>query len=246
MRAFWWFEENEIAGMARPGFNCTPWFDFSFEEAILVGWLGQFSSGSTSRGDFHDHVRDYGTKVLKFYKLDAESAAQATSPLKTRPGLLDVLKRISERSQLLESYDVTDDHIHFEFSKKRLNWEIDYLKRQGIEKIVTLTEQYHDKALVGEHFEVHHFSITDMEPPRIEQVSKFAEIIRTSQASRKTLAVHCLAGIGRTSTMLMGAHLAMGQKLDELKIKIVRRNPSFNLTGSQGEFLKSLAERFNA
>jgi hypothetical protein len=23
MKAIWWFEENSIAGMARPGFNCT-------------------------------------------------------------------------------------------------------------------------------------------------------------------------------------------------------------------------------
>jgi hypothetical protein len=29
MKAFWWFKENEIAGMARPGINCTRWFDFS-------------------------------------------------------------------------------------------------------------------------------------------------------------------------------------------------------------------------
>jgi hypothetical protein len=36
MKAFWWFKENSIAGMARPGFNSVRWFDLPFDEALLL------------------------------------------------------------------------------------------------------------------------------------------------------------------------------------------------------------------
>jgi protein-tyrosine phosphatase len=244
MKAFWWFEENAIAGMARPGFNTTHWFDLPFDEAVLVGWLGQFPSGSASMNAFQEHLRTYAPKILKFYKLDSDSAGQATQMLRERTGLSKILRRVADKSQLLESFDVTDDQIHFEFSKKRLHWEIEYLKKQDIKKIASLTESHHNKDVLQEHFELYHFPITDLEAPKMEQVHQVAELIRAAKANREKLAVHCLAGIGRTSTMLIAAHLAMGEKLEDLKAQIARQNPVFVLTGSQGAFVQAISERF--
>jgi len=33
MKALWWFKDNQIAGMARPGFNHSQWFDMPFDDA---------------------------------------------------------------------------------------------------------------------------------------------------------------------------------------------------------------------
>ena len=49
MQAFWWYKENLIAGMGRPGFNRINWLDFTPEIAELLGWLGRYESGTFKR-----------------------------------------------------------------------------------------------------------------------------------------------------------------------------------------------------
>jgi atypical dual specificity phosphatase len=244
MKGFWWFEENSIAGMARPGFNSTRWLPF--DQAVLVGWLGQHSTGETPLSDFHDHVRNYGSKILKFYSLDVNSAAQILQKLQDRNGLMAALKRLSEGSELLESYDVTHDTLHFEFNKKRLDWEIAYLKTQGIDQIISLTEKHHSKDILDKHFDTFHFSINDLDVPSLDQVHRLAEILESAKSNRKRVAAHCLAGIGRTSTMLISARIVMGEKLDSLKTHISRQNPSFVFAGKQAEFIHAIAERYGS
>jgi len=246
MKAFWWFEENAIAGMARPGFNRIRWFDFPYEEALLVGWIGQFSSGSTSLKDLHTHVQNYGSKILKFYNADEKVLNETLQLYSDRAGLLDIFNRISDSSHLFESYDVTENRIHFEFNKKRLNWELDYLKEQGIKKIVSLTENHHSKETLQEHFDTFHFSINDLDAPKAEQVHQLADVIRTAKKNNEKIAVHCLAGIGRTSTMLITAHLAMGEKLEKMKTLIARQNPAFVFAGRQAEFIHSFSEKLGS
>ena len=91
----------------------------------------------------------------------------------------------------------------------RLNLEIDFLKKQDIRTIVSLTENHNQKEELGNHFNLHHLAIEDLKPPQFEQVLHVAEIIRKARAERKRVVVHCMAGIGRTSTMLMAAHLSV-------------------------------------
>jgi atypical dual specificity phosphatase len=241
MKAFWWYKENEIAGMARPGFNCTRWFEFPFDQALVVGWIGQHSSGETRLADFHEHVHQYGAKILKFYDLTPDAASRIYQNLCDRNGLLATLKRLSDGSQLLEAYDVTESTLRFEFSQSRLESEIAFLKSQEIEQIVSLTERHHSKDLLDRHFDTYHFSINDLDPPRLHQVRELSEVLQNAKNSGRKLAVHCLAGIGRTSTMLIGAHLLMGESLDSLKAHVSRQNPAFVFTGKQAEFLLALA-----
>lgn len=243
MKAFWWFKENEIAGMARPGFNYTRWFDFSFEEAILVGWLGQHPSGSTALQDFNDHIQGYGSKILKFYSIDNKDAQEVLKIFDKREGLLSILSGLATNSHLLESYDVTDNNIYFEFNKKRLSREINFLKERGVEKIISLTENHYNKETLDAHFDTFHFSINDLDAPSFEQVVQLAQILHEAGVKKSSVAVHCLAGIGRTSTMLIGAHMLMGNKLDDLKELIAHKNPAFVFAGKQADFIYSLSKR---
>ena len=246
MKAFWWFKENEIAGMARPGFNCTRWFDFPFQEAVLVGWIGQHPSGSTGLGEFRAHVQSYGAKILKFYRIEGAAAQKELGVFNNRSGLKQIFSSLAARSQMLESYDVTESQIYFEFNKRRLDWEVDFLKQKGIGTVVSLTESHHSKEELDAHFDAVHFSINDLDAPRLEQVELLAQVLQKAKVENKKVAVHCLAGIGRTSTMLIGAQMVMGEKLDDLKILIARQNPAFVFAGKQTEFLHSLAERLAA
>ena len=41
LRSFWWFLEGRVGGMGRPGFNQCHWFELSFEEGLLLSWLGK-------------------------------------------------------------------------------------------------------------------------------------------------------------------------------------------------------------
>ncbi|MGZ3775053.1 MAG: phosphatase domain-containing putative toxin, partial [Pseudobdellovibrionaceae bacterium] len=246
MRAFWWFKDHEIAGMARPGFNSTPWFDFPYDEAILLGWIGQFSSGSTPFADFHYHVKTYGSKIRSFYKLDDQTADNKIRLLLDQNGILDIANKIIERSSLLEHVEVADSQLHFRFNQNRLKSEIEFLKNQNIQLIISLTERHHDKEKLDEYFNTVPFSINDLGAPSFDQVEKLANVLQSAKKNQTRVAVHCLAGIGRTSTMLIGAHILMGEKLDNLKSQIFKRNPSFVFTGKQGEFLLSLAERYGS
>ena len=245
MRAFWWFEENSIAGMARPGFNSAHWFEMSFAEGVLMGWLGQFPSGTASLTAFQHHVQTYAHKIVKFYNLKQEETNRIIGNLQEKMGILNTAKSLTMHTEALDHLTIENEQIHFQFSEKRLHTEMDFLKDLGFKRIATLTEQHHNKEILQKHFELHHFPIVDLEAPKLEQALQLADLIKASQKSQEKLAVHCLAGIGRTSTMIMAAHMAMGENLNSLKEKIARQNPSFVLTGSQETFLHSVAEKFN-
>ena len=245
MKALWWFEEGLIAGMARPGFNCTHFFDYPYDEAVLMGWLGLFSSGKRPRQELINQMKTYCPKVAPYFGKSEEDNRQLMELYQTKEGLLDGLKKISQRAKHLKRFDVTEADIHFEYSAERLDEEIKSLKKLGIQSIVTLTEEHHNRAELAEHFQVHHFSIYDLDAPSVEQVNQLAEIIRKSKIDESPMAVHCLAGIGRTSTMLIAAHLVLGGKFENIMEIIKRQNPSYTLSGSQKKIIDTIQNEIN-
>jgi protein-tyrosine phosphatase len=61
----------------------------------------------------------------------------------------------------------------------------------------------------------------------------------------ENVAVHCLAGLGRTTTMLIAAYLVQGYALRDLTTWIRRQNPHFLFLGSQATFVYELADHLN-
>lgn len=242
MKAFWWFKENAIAGMARPGFNSVHWFDLDFDEAVALGWIGRYSTGTASLESFRSHLKSYVPKIFVFHHLDNESGQKALQAFDKEAKIIEVLDRLNRRSQIFENYELKNGELHFSLCKKRLQLEIDFLRKNGIEKLVTLTEQHHGKHFLQDHFELHHISIEDLNAPNVDQVHQLANVIQDAQRAGQKMAVHCLAGIGRTSTMLMSAHLVLGESFGDLKTRLARQNPRFAFTGVQADFVKSLAQ----
>lgn len=241
MKAFWWFKENKIAGMGRPGFNAVHWFDLPFDEAMVLGWIGQHSGGTYDLADFHKHLSYYAPRCYKYYGYDEAVGNKQIEAFNSTDGFNAVLKRMNERTGFLQDFELGEGSLNFNLNSKRLEEEIKFLQAKNVKRIVTLTEQHHHKDFLQNHFELHHFSIADLGAPKVEQVRELAGVISYAQSKNEIIAVHCLAGIGRTSTMLLGAHVLLGENPAELALRIKERNPTFEFTGPQGEFLRSLA-----
>jgi protein-tyrosine phosphatase len=241
MKAFWWFKDNSIAGMARPGFNAVHWFDLPFHEAVLLGWLGRYSSGPQSLLSFQSHLESYAPKIFQFYGLSHSEGLQELEKFQKTSALLDICNQLSKRTQIFRSFDISGDDLHFSLNPMRIDQEISFLKENQIKSMVSLTENQHIAEILRDHFKLHHIAIADLEAPKLEQVETLVEIIGRAQQNREKIAIHCLAGIGRTSTMLMAAHVLMGERPNELTSLLKKQNPKFVLTGPQNEFIRSLA-----
>lgn len=242
MKAFWWFEEDFIAGMARPGFNSFHFMDLEFNEAVVLGWLGQYSSGSATLESLRHHLQTYVPKMFKFHQLNDESGQKMIEIFNQRSGLELMLERTLQKVPVIQNLEITDDSVHFSIHPNRLMEETDFLKRHNIRRIITLTEKHHSKDFLQDHFDLHHLSIEDLGAPSFEQAEHLAEIVKKARIDQEKLAVHCLAGIGRTSTMLMAAYILLGEKLEHMKAKIAKQNPRFILTGVQKEFLEQISK----
>lgn len=243
MKAFWWFEENAMAGMARPGFNAVRWFDLPFEEAVLLGWIGRHSGGLLSLSSFRENLRHYVPRIYQFHGVSEAEYKKLVLDFDDARVISEVLSRLSARTQVLSGHRVSGDQVEVEFNRQRLEAEIGFLKRQGIHRIVSLTEDHHSRDLLSQHFSVHHIRIEDLHPPTRDQAVELAQILQRSRDHRETVAIHCLAGIGRTSTMLAASHILQGEDLEGLMEKLKRKNPSFVLSEAQRSFLRGLSEQ---
>lgn len=244
MKAFWWFKENEIAGMARPGFNHAHWFDVDFEEALILSWLGKRDTGSETLESFLRHIDTHGLAITPFYELSAEEFKPISLAFRSKQKIEDVLKRLNDKAKAVSDFEITDTSFRFELCNQRLSAEIEELKKSGINRIVCLTESHNNSELLGSHFLLHHLPINDLTAPTVDQVTELAKVISNAKRENETLAVHCMAGIGRTSTMLVAAHLALGESLENLKSKIAIRNPWYTFFGSQGVFIDEIAKKY--
>ncbi len=175
MKAFWWFKENSIAGMARPGFNGAHWFDLSFEEALVFGWFGVRSSSSDKVNSLRAHIREHGVKINPFYEGKNENSLKLIcEDFEKDEKILQVLEGIQKKTKSLEHFEIVDNQINFKLSEERLRWEINFLQSQGIETLVTLTEKHHQREILEDHFELHHLAIEDLNAPQREQVFLFS------------------------------------------------------------------------
>lgn len=237
MNAFWWYEENFIAGMARPGFNSVHFTDLKFDEAILLGWIGQYASGDVALESFRHHLETYVPRIYKFHKGAGPDSVQVFNRIE---GLVEVLSRLKDRMRIIRDFYIENDKLSVDLCNDHLRKEMHYLKERGINTIVSLTEKHHSAEILKDTFALHHISIQDLCAPTRDQAEYLADVIKSSRGRGDKLAVHCLAGIGRTSTMIIAAHVLLGEKLEILLDRLAKQNPRFAFTSSQADFVRSL------
>ncbi len=209
----------------------------------MFGWLGQRISSAQKISSLRKQINEDGPKIASFHGVDEASFLRIQKKFEQTEYVVKVLDKLIEKTNCIEHYDIADDQITFKLSQARLKLEIDYLKKQKIQTLVTLTENHNQKEELQDHFDLHHLAIKDLNAPQFEQALELAEIIRKSQAGKKGIVVHCMAGIGRTSTMIIAAHLVLGEKLEVIQSLLEKQNPMFKLTEPQTAFVQSVADR---
>jgi atypical dual specificity phosphatase len=117
--------------------------------------------------------------------------------------------------------------------------ELQWLRANGIEILLTLTEQPLSKSNINESgiFAIHE-PIPDWQAPTIEQLERCLGIIRMANEKRFAVAVHCAAGIGRTGTILAAYLMSKGIPLDDAISQIRKLRPGSVESTAQVALLK--------
>jgi protein-tyrosine phosphatase len=246
LRSFWWFLEGRVGGMGRPGFNQCHWFELSFEEGFLLSWLGKQHLSTTPLDGLWSYLDSYGPKVAMFYELSLDVARERLSRLHDRAALLAMAERMNTKTGIFDDVSWVEapsqSALRLIPSVQRRQHEVALLKKYNVAVLISLLEQPLDHPELCNDFELYHVPVEDITPPSRDQVYTFAEMLFTALAADKTVVTHCLAGIGRTTTMFIAAYLVHGYSLQELTAWIRVRNPHFTFRGSQMAFLQELAE----
>jgi len=112
--------------------------------------------------------------------------------------------------------------------------DLKMLKEMGIKNIINLLETSRGDLYTDMGFNNIHIPVPDMFAPTMGQALKFIEFINNSNGP--TVA-HCLAGRGRTGTMLAIYEIYMGKTSKEAIQSIRKENPYAIESISQAQFL---------
>ena len=119
---------------------------------------------------------------------------------------------------------------------------LEFLKDEGIGAIVSLTMAPLQESLVKEFgFEYKHIPIRDFTAPTMEQIDEFVRFTSRMKKKKKPIVVHCLAGYGRTGTMLSCYLVSQGRSPEEAIKEVRKVRPNSIETPEQEEAVRKYA-----
>lgn len=242
MQTLWWFIDDAAGGMGRPGFNRCHWFDLTLEGGVLLTWIGERAS---RRGTFHDlgpYLDRYGPRVAPFFGLTPAQVKARLDRLLEPAALMAALERLELQTTVLQDLDQGPDGVvRYTVDPRPLGRELEALSQLGVEVIISLMSTPPDPELVDAGFVVHHLPVPDLTPPAHEQVYAFTDLLMGALDGGHKVVTHCLAGVGRTSTMYLASGLLLGRSWDELAARIKVCNPRYQFKGSQTAYVEQFA-----
>jgi atypical dual specificity phosphatase len=122
--------------------------------------------------------------------------------------------------------------------------ELEWLRRQGIEVLVSLTEEPLRRDWIDDAgLLVMHVPMEDMEAPSQEQLERCVSAITRAHAKQMGVGVHCGAGLGRTGVVLACYFVAKGLTAANAIARVRRLRPGSIETDEQAEAIEEFARR---
>ncbi len=122
--------------------------------------------------------------------------------------------------------------------------DLDWLRSQGIEVLVSLTEDRPRRDWVEEAgLLVFHEPLEDMEAPTQEQLDRVVSAIHRALGRKMGVAVHCGAGLGRTGVVLAAYFVSQGLSASNAIARIRRLRPGSVETDEQSLAVEEFARR---
>ena len=121
--------------------------------------------------------------------------------------------------------------------------EIDWVLKQGIKSIITMTEDPLPESWVKE-IKYLHVPTEDLSAPDMDKIDQTVDFINKQIQSNEPIMVHCAAGIGRTGTIL-ACYLVKFQKLSATDaIEKVRKERPGSIQSESQELAIGLYSKF--
>ncbi len=127
-------------------------------------------------------------------------------------------------------------------ARRPLAEDLAFLQSQGIELLVSLTEEPTDPAALARRgIDRLHFPVRDFTAPSLEQLQRFVAAVESSSAAGRAVGVHCTAGLGRSGTFAAAYLVSRGLSATEAIAEVRRLRPGSVETSEQEERLGELA-----